>query len=147
MAAGVRIETGQHDPVRGWVALQTIQPAHDITYTARTDLPVTLPVVLWPLRPGQQALPHVSLLTTEPAGSEAAALVVRSVATTDLFIIATQPTAMQWSDGVFHGQALWIRHNANDTLQYIVAVRATYLELKQRVIIDQLTDVFEQTMP
>ncbi|MCD6289926.1 MAG: alginate lyase family protein, partial [Anaerolineae bacterium] len=133
---GVRIETGQTDPVRGWAALYGKQPAHDVTYTIRTMLPTTLPTVLWPQPPGRESLPQVTPVTVEAEeGPPPVALQIIAGETTDLIILATQPTSVAWSEGTFTGQMLWVRYDASGAIKRINAARASQLTLGGEVIL------------
>ncbi|HEY64967.1 MAG TPA: hypothetical protein G4O02_10400 [Caldilineae bacterium] len=132
---GVRIETGQLDPVRGWAALYGKQPAHDVTYTVRTTLPAALPVVLWPLPAGQTALPRVTPVAVQAEEGHPVALKVTTDEAADLFVLAPQPASVRWDEGAFDGQALWVRRDPSGAIRHIAAVRASTLTLTGQTIL------------
>ncbi|GAB4558889.1 MAG: hypothetical protein Kow0047_04340 [Anaerolineae bacterium] len=145
---GVRIETGQMDPVRGWAALYGKQPAHDVTYSVRTTLPLTLPVVLWPHGLGDDALPEVRRVSVEPE-AQAAAIEVATDRWHDLFVIAREPTIVRWASGSLEGQALWARLERETGARSITAVRAKALHLDGKEIFrhELPQDLVEEVLP
>ncbi len=132
---GVRVETGQLDPVRGWAALYGKQPAHDVTYTLHTTLPAALPVVLWPQPAGQPSLPRVAPVVAQAEEGHPVALEVTTDEAVDLFILATKPVSVRWEGGAFDGQALWARRDASGAIRHIAAVRASGLTLAGQTIL------------
>ena len=143
---GVRIESGQLDPVRGWPALYGKQPAHDVTYTLRRELPLALPVVLWPQAAGQSALPPVAPASVEADGADVVGVQISGGQGEDLLILSREAARVRWSGGVFHGQALWVRRDVSGTVQRVVAVQAMHLTLEENVVLssDRPIEMYEK---
>jgi hypothetical protein len=65
--------------------------------------------------------------------------------TTDLFFVATEIVEVSWTDGAFHGQALWVRLGPTGAVDSVTAVQATYLALGERELLsaDEPRDLYE----
>lgn len=50
----VNIQRGCRNPVAGWVAMDGMQPSHEITFIRRGELPMTFTTILAPLHPGRK---------------------------------------------------------------------------------------------
>ncbi len=85
----VRDQTGETDPVAGWIALWGQVPCHDITFERRTELPTSFDDVLYPLAAGDDEPPTVARIRIDGADEgEATAFAIEKDGRRDIFVMS-----------------------------------------------------------
>lgn len=106
---------GQRDPVRGWFALDGIQPSHDIVYSWRGSLPCHFETVIQPLPAGSASPMKVEGRPVSCRGPQSCAAVACG---NDLFLISYDgPAEMTCGDVTFHGTALLLERDRGRVLR------------------------------
>lgn len=105
----VRAQKGETSPAVGWYGVLGEYPSWDITFTAKTSLPVRMDTVLYPLAPGSGGVPVVRRLRSD---AQVTAFTIQGDGIDDLFILCEEDTATVTLDDVtFQGRALLLRRN------------------------------------
>ena len=135
---GLRVETGQENPVVGWTALYKKCPSPDVTYSLAAPLPLVLTDLLLPLRPGEGRLPVVSPLAVQ-AGDAAtvAAFQAERDGARDWCILAHGGSqAVRCEDVAFEGEALWLRRDPSGRLLRALGANLRALRVGGQTLVD-----------
>ncbi len=125
-----RKEKGKKDPHAGWTSLYGENPAWDVTFQARRDLPTTLVTVLYPMKPGRETYPEVKVIRKD---NEAAVFDLVFQGRTDRVVLATGKdwTKVEFPGGSFEGEALLLRRTGQGNFEPELAEGQRSLHLKR----------------
>jgi hypothetical protein len=142
-ALDVRIVSGQHQPLQGWVPAGwgKHRPAPVAIYSAEADLPLAIDTVLYPYPKDEAPQLRLERLdideSSEPVPSwEASGLCIHIDARRDYYLAAHERRALRrFGPIVCDGEIALLRCAADGTLTHLSLVNGSYVELEGQTIV------------